>query len=107
MKSRYKPKDCLFPTLWIKSDPKIWLYQQLGPRLFHSFQKKFGGKKIFVPKIGKMLPCAYCPFQHKHIHLLREQGHGIPLIARRFGISLKHVYAHLKKHSFKQEKLSF
>ncbi|MBI4218187.1 MAG: hypothetical protein HY610_03635 [Elusimicrobia bacterium] len=90
-----KPKDCLFRGRVTDDDPRVWLYLRLGPLLFRSFQKKYGGRKIFVPKIGKVLPCAYCSSQREHIHLLREKGYNVPFIARRFGISLKHVYARL------------
>lgn len=96
MRTRFKPKNCLLRRLPEDADPRVWLYAVLGPRRFCAFQKKFGGRRILVPKYRRPLPCGYCPQRTRCLKILRSKGLRPAQIGRRFGITMKHVYALLK-----------
>lgn len=90
-------ESCLLRRVPPEADPRLWLYVSLGPRRFRTFQRKFGGRRVLIPKYPITSPCHYCPYRTRHMKILRKKGLSPSRIARRFGLSTKHVYALLKE----------
>lgn len=91
-----RPADCLGLPLMAETAPCLWLWVVLGGRAFSEFQKKFGGRKMWIPKYKNIFPCACCPYRCLHIQMLHAQGKSVRWLAKRFGLSAKHLYALLK-----------
>lgn len=68
------------------------LLKILGSRRLGALQAAFGGRRLWIPKAGSNLRCSVCRTRDECIRTWRKQGVGIPVIAKRLGVSSKTVY---------------
>lgn len=68
------------------------LLKLLGSRRLAALQVAFGGRRLWIPKVGSNLRCSVCRYRDQCIRSWRSQGLSIAVIARRLGVSPKTVY---------------
>ena len=68
------------------------LLELLGHRNFKVLQREFGGKRVWIPKEGSLMPCAACSSRDGCIRAWRRQGMSVAAISRHLGISPKTTY---------------
>lgn len=68
------------------------LLRLLGTERFRRLQREFGGKRLWIPKLGGRLPCQVCRIRDRCIVAWRSQGHSAANIAGHLKISPKTVY---------------
>lgn len=68
----------------------------IGPETFRLVQEAFGGRRVWIPKVGAEQPCKRCPARDRRIRRLRSRGESVAALAERFGLSPKRVYGILE-----------
>lgn len=78
----FKPRD----------NETVILRRIVGQKKFRALQRTFGGRRIWVPKAGKRMPCGLCRRRNLCVHIWHGRGRKVASIARRLSISPKSVY---------------
>ena len=68
------------------------LLKLLGSRRLAALQVAFGGRRLWIPKVGSNLRCSVCGTRDQCIRSWRGQGLSVASISKRLGVSPKTVY---------------